>query len=242
MLAASHTFISFPVLLLFLNACFTSTYLTLLLPHAGAHASHAGSGSAGPGDQHGELAEPPLPPSLWQELRTPRLMMVKTEVTTSFHFHFKTPNAYCTWIQPSAHTKPHNLTPILSFSEWHKCLEWQTAYQFTTDVTFFSFLKGHKRLLLQGLSKVHLHLNFWTLSFFGLCTLSYVFWCWYFLMASLLFLFLSSVILSHQHSRKPQKPAKALSESGSYNVIFLTLSDVSFKSSQTGLKSAVFPS
>ena len=107
---------------------------------------------------------------------------------------------------------------------------------------FFSFLKGHKRLLLQGLSKVHLHLNFWTLSFFGLCTLSYVFWCWYFLMASLLFLFLSSVILSHQHSRKPQKPAKALSESGSYNVIFLTLSDVSFKSSQTGLKSAVFPS
>lgn len=122
----------------FLNVFFTSTYLTLLLPHAGAHASHAGSGSAGPGDQHGELAEPPLPPSLWQELRIPRLMMVKTEVTTSLHFHCKTPNA--PWMQPSARKKnPHNLNLILSFSEWHRHLEWQTAYQFTADHTSLHF-------------------------------------------------------------------------------------------------------
>lgn len=67
-----------------------SAFLVLFLPFypfnrarlsPGASAPHAGSGSEGQGDQHGELAESPLPPSLRQELRTPCLRLM-TKVST----------------------------------------------------------------------------------------------------------------------------------------------------------------
>lgn len=53
---------------------------------AAASAPHAGSGSEGPGDQHGALAEPPLLPTLQQELRTPGVRVAKVARGLDFHF------------------------------------------------------------------------------------------------------------------------------------------------------------
>lgn len=59
-----------------LSGCFTSVF-------PGAPAPHAGSGSEGPGDQHGALAQPSLLPPLWQELRIPRLKATKVVALSS---------------------------------------------------------------------------------------------------------------------------------------------------------------
>lgn len=81
---------------------------------------------------------PHCPPRCDRNYGYPVWWWWRQKVTTSLHFHCKTPNA--PWMQPSARKKnPHNLNLILSFSEWHRHLEWQTAYQFTADHTSLHF-------------------------------------------------------------------------------------------------------
>lgn len=85
---------------LFLSVCthlsFGSSYSMMSIFSAGASAPHAGSGSEGPGDQLGALAEPSLLPTLRQKLWTPGLKGGKSRPKSQLSL--LTPTANYSWV------------------------------------------------------------------------------------------------------------------------------------------------
>lgn len=150
----------------------------------GAPASHAGSGSEGPGDRPGALAQPSLLPSLWQELRIPCVKLTKVAALTT------DPTCavcYCACtFTTTDQQRAKSLVP-----------------------TFADFLSDQNQCLCFSVTLLHQLFVPWGSSSSCLCsgrTVSVVSHCC--CVTSLLFLFF--VWFLSQHNRKPLKPRATL--------------------------------